>query len=204
MKLKYILASFICLLTAVTFAQIFSVPPYAGDIYAVYRSGYFGELERCFDVIKDAFVETKMLSKTEYGWILLEDIQKKHGIDVRVYDAAGRRVPAPGQALREDNRAVMEIVGSLNPSMRTEPRGRRIHTAIPVMLEDRCRFCHTGAYKNGVVGVLAFERPYDAHVYYSSERVLIFSALSALLLGLLYLVMRWDPERKVKELFDKT
>lgn len=203
MKLKYlfvVLTGFLCL---VTISQIFTIPPYAGDIFNVYRSGYFRELEKSFSVITDAFIETKMLGKAEYAWVLLEDIGKKHAITIRVYDGSGRLIPAPGQPSSDRDNVVTEILGSMNPGIRSELRGRTIYTAIPAVMEDRCLFCHTPSGKNRIAGVLTFKRGYDAHVYYSSERIIIFSILTALLLSLLFLVIRWDPEKKVKELFDK-
>jgi hypothetical protein len=50
---------------------------------------------------------------------------------------------------------------------------------------------------------MEFERRYNARVYYSSERIMIFSIISIVIIVLIIIVLRWDPHRDVKELFDK-
>ncbi len=203
MKLKIILIVITCALLAISISQIFSIPPYAGDIYGAYRSGYFSELDRQFRVIKDSFITIKMYTRPAYAWVFLNDMAAAHGIKITVYDAKGNEIPAPGDKSPSTDRRASAIASSLNPQAWSETRGRRYYSAIPVPIEDRCRFCHHAKGSSAIAGVITFERPYDAHIYYSSERTIIFTVISVLLCAMLVLVWRWDPDRKIKELFDK-
>lgn len=204
MTIKHIFIAVILALLALCAVQVFSVPPYAGDIFSVYKSGYFRELDRGFSVIADAFVETKMLTKPVHAWILLEDMESKHGLDIKVYNRDCLQVLAPGKTGDAGGDDVRRILDSINPGVHSEVRGGRYYAALPVFLEERCGFCHESGRPGELAGVISFERDYDAGIYYSSERTVIFCALSAALLVLLFFAVRWDPGKKVKELFDKS
>jgi hypothetical protein len=111
-------------------------------------------------------------------------------------------VKAPGEASPGVDPAVIALVNSSNPSTFNEVRGGRYYAALPVMAAEKCRFCH--AQRPGsLVGVITFERDFDAHVYYTRERVIIFTLIALVLMVLLAALARWDPEKKIKELFDK-
>lgn len=202
MKIKIMLITVTALLLVISLLQVLPVPPYAGDIAPLYRSGYFLELDRQFAVIRDAFLGIKMMGRPEYAWIFLEDMKKDHGLAAAVYNSRGEAVKAPGESSPGVDPAVISLVNSANPVAFSEVRGGRYYTALPVISADRCRFCH--AQRPGaLVGVLTFERDFDAHVYYTRERVIIFSLISMALVILLAALARWDPEKKIKELFDK-
>jgi hypothetical protein len=202
MKIKIILITVTALLLVISLLQVLPLPPYAGDIAPLYRSGYFLELDRQFEVIRDAFLGIKMMGRPEYAWIFLDDMKKGHGLAASVYNSRGEAVKAPGEASPGVDPVVISLVNSANPRTISEVRGGRYYAALPVSAADRCRFCH--AQRPGsLVGVLTFERDFDAHVYYTRERVIIFSMISLVLVILLAALARWDPEKKIKELFDK-
>lgn len=202
MKIKYIFIFLLGIMVVISVSQIFSIPPFAGDIFKVYRSGYFIELEKQFEVIKDSFIGIKTLGRPVYGWIFLQDIREKHGIDVKVYNNRGYEVAAPGE-VGDLSRNVLKLLSSIEPVTSSRVEADRYYTEMPVRIEKKCRFCHNTSYREDVLGVMTFTRRYDASVYYSGERILIFSIISLCLLVLMFMVMRWDPEKKVKELFDK-
>jgi hypothetical protein len=204
MKIKYMYIVFIIILLIISIAQIFSIPPYAGNIFSVYKSGYFRELDNGFQVTIDSFINIKMMSRPVYAWIFLKDIQKKDNMNIKVFNNKGFEVPAPGETISSNNDNVLKILNSLNPQSFSRVIDNRYYSAIPVFIEDRCRFCHTNINKKNIAGVITFERDYDSYIYYSSERVIIFAFISLVLLILLYYIIRWDPERAVKELFDKS
>ncbi|MGV7927647.1 MAG: hypothetical protein AB2L13_01875 [Spirochaetota bacterium] len=203
MKMKYALLVSLAVVLAVSILQMFSVPPYAGDIHSLYRSGYFIELEKGFEVIRDAFIETKMYGRPVSAWILLADIGARQGIDIRVYNSTGLRVRAPGEAENGGDERVVRVLNAERPAVYSEIRGGRYYAAVPVFMEDRCRFCHDSRSAKRVAGVLTFERDFDARVYYGAERVIIFAVVSTALCLLIFLTLRWEPGRRVKELFDK-
>jgi len=89
MKVKYLFIIMLVILLLVSFSQIFSIPPYAGDIFPAYKSGYFDELEKGFRIITDSFMGIKSMARPEYAWIFLSDIGTAHGIRIRVYDYRG-------------------------------------------------------------------------------------------------------------------
>ncbi|MCU0845434.1 MAG: hypothetical protein MUC76_10955 [Spirochaetes bacterium] len=203
MKMKYAFLVLLGIVLAVSVLQMFSVPPYAGDVRALFRSGYFIELDKGFDIIKEAFIGTKMYGRPVSAWILLEDVGSRHGIDIRVYNASGLRVRAPGEAENGGDERVVRVLNSIEPAAYSEIIGGRYYSAVPVFMEDRCRFCHDSRQAKKLAGVLTFERDFDARVYYGAERVVIFAVISTALCLLIFLTLRWEPGRRVKELFDK-
>ncbi|MBN1497740.1 MAG: hypothetical protein JXA07_13275 [Spirochaetes bacterium] len=203
MKVKIIFAVLIAALMLISIAQIFPIPPHAGDVFSLYRSGYFSELDREFGIITDSFLGIKSMARPEYAWIFLEDVGVKHNIGITVYDYRGYRVAAPGEKTGTPDREVLQVMNSLTPKMHSEIRDGRYFSIIPLIARGDCRFCHTKWNNREVVGALSFERDYDAMIYYSSERKIIFIILTMLLGGLLYAVVLWDPGKNIKELFDK-
>ncbi len=203
MKVKYGFSAILSLMILFSVFQTFSVPPYAGDIYTLYKSGYFRELDRGFSVILESFMGIKTLGRPVFAWIFLQDIEKNQGITVSLYDRFGRKVTAPGLYGSDRDAEIRGIIESVNPEIKGGVSGGRYRAIIPLKCENKCRICHNECAENSYFGAMAFERDYDAEIYYSSERVIIFSVLTVLLSGLLFFVLRWDPGRNVKELFDK-
>jgi hypothetical protein len=203
MKIKYLLIIIIIILLVVSISQIFSIPPYEKDISNIYKSGYFSELEKSFNIIKESFIEIKMMSKPVYAWVFLDDIRKKYNMDIRVYNSRGIAVPAPGLEGKSRDSRVMKILNSLNKNVYSEISINKYYSAVPVLLENRCKFCHNTRNRKNIVGVLTFERSYDSHIYYSSERIIIFILISLGFVLLLFFVLRWDPAGASRELFDK-
>ena len=195
---------FVVMLLIISIAQIFSIPPYAGNIFSVYKSGYFKELDNGFQVTIDSFNNIKMMSRPVYAWIFLKDIQKKNNINIKVYNNKGFEVQAPGLTGSSNDDNVLKILNSINPQTFSRVIDNKYYSAIPVFIEDRCRFCHANINKKNIAGVITFEREYDSYIYYSSERVIIFVLISLVLIILLYYIIRWDPAKAVKELFDKS
>ena len=202
MKVKYLYIIFLSVLLIISISQIFMIPPYAGDVFQVYKSGYFKELDKDFSIIVDSFINIKMMSRSAYAWIFLKDIQKKQKIEINVYNINGLKVPAPGVTKPGNDDKVLRIVNSSEPKEFSEIKDNKYYAAFPVFLEDRCRFCHKGNTEN-LVGVITFKRSFDSHIYYSSERIIIFILVSLVLILLLYYIIRWEPGKAVKELFDK-
>ena len=203
MKIKYVYLALIIILLIISISQIFTIPPYAGDIYTVYKSGYFKELDRGFGVTIDSFLNIKMFSKPVYGWIFLEDMRKKFNTNIKVYNNKGLEIPAPGETEASKDKNIIKIINSINPQNYSVIQNGKYYSAIPIFLEDRCRFCHTSTNKKNIAGIMTFERDYDAFIYYSSERIIIFVIISLVLMLLLYLIIKWDPGKVIKELFDK-
>ncbi|MCU0821181.1 MAG: hypothetical protein MUC95_01750 [Spirochaetes bacterium] len=203
MKIKYILIIILVGLCGISISQIFSIPPYEKDVYNIYKSGYFSELEKSFDIIKESFIEIKMMSKPAYAWIFLEDIRKKYKMVIRVYNSRGIEVTAPGQEGKRRDPRVIKVLNSLDKKMYSEISIDKYYSALPVFLENRCSFCHNTQNRKKIVGVLTFERSYSSHIYYSSERIIIFILISAAIALLLFFVIRWDPAGAARELFDK-
>jgi len=203
MKIKFVYLALVIILLIISISQIFTIPPYAGDIYSVYKSGYFKELDRGFGVTLDSFLNIKMFSKPVYGWIFLEDMRKKFNLDIKIYNNKGLEIPAPGETEASKDKNIIKIINSINPQSYSAVQNGKYYSSIPIFFEDKCRFCHTGINKKNIAGIMTFERDYDAYIYYSSERIIIFVILSLVLMVLLYLIIKWDPGKVIKELFDK-
>ncbi|MFH0974723.1 MAG: hypothetical protein V1874_02950 [Spirochaetota bacterium] len=204
MKIKYLYIALLLILLVISIAQIFSIPPYAGEIFPIYKSGYFKELDKGFNITIDSFKDIKMMSRPAYAWIFLKDIQKKYNYNIKVYNNDGLEVPAPGEIINPDDDKVSAILNSINPQSYSRVKNGKYYSAIPVFGENKCRFCHSNINKKNILGIITFEREYDSYIYYSSERVIIFILISLFLIIVLFFVIRWDPGKVVKELFDKS
>lgn len=203
MKIKSILLAVNLILLSISISQIFSIPPFAGDIFSVYKSGYFNEIDKGFKIIIDSFVAVKTNGRTEAGWIFLNDNEKTNGIKAVLYNKKGERVIAPSYYDSSKNADIIKVVTGVNPETETKIESGLYKSIIPARTEKKCLICHSSSRENEVIGAFYFERKFDSHVYYTSERIIIFSIISALLLILLIFTARWDPERQIKELFDK-
>lgn len=202
MKLKYFLSGFTIILTVISAAQIFMVPPYAGDIYRIYKSGYYRELDTGFSIIRDAFLNIKSMSDPGSAWIFVRDMGKKYGITVRIYDHRGMEKRAPGEPGISGNEDVLNIINSPRPSAQDKIVKDRYLAYLPVTAEKECRFCHKNRNTGDLLGVMSFERDHDSHIYYSSERVIIFIFVTLILLIFLFSILRWNPGKKIQEMFD--
>jgi hypothetical protein len=204
MKIKYSIIAVLFFLILVSVSQIFNIPPLERDVYPLYKSGYFRELDTEFDIIVDSFTEVKSMTDAIYGWVLLDDISKRHDIRIRVYDRQGYPMLAPGKAGPAPDPGVQKALIALDPAPVYSVKANRYSGIVPLKAEDRCRICHVKTNSNGTVGALTFSRTFDGRAYYSGERMIIFTAAAIALLALLVVVVRWDPEKNIKELFDKS
>ncbi len=202
MKIRFVIIFSLFLLLGISILQLFNVPPYAGDVYSLYRSGYFVELDRQFQLIRKAFIDLKTMSRPEHAWIFLKDIEEDQDIRVRVYDGDGRGVPAPGRKEGGVNANVALFLDSDNSGLKTTVSGKTYRALLPVPWRERCAFCHDRP-EGKMLGAMEFERTFNARIYYSSERIIIFTIISIVIAVLIIILLKWDPHREVKELFDK-
>jgi hypothetical protein len=138
-----------------------------------------------------------------YSWIYIEEIAKKYNIEIRIYDKQGRRCLAPDRTDDNDEPAVMKIINSPEPAEFSEVRGIRYFFAYPIKLKTQDQILY-GRSRNAITGVMTFTRPFDSFVYYSYERIILFGVMGLIAVFLLYRVLKWDPEKRLKELFDKS
>jgi hypothetical protein len=203
MKIKIFLITALSFLLLVSMSQVFSIPPFSGDIFSFYKSGYFREIDTQFTVIKDSFLRIKMYARPEYAWIFLEDMRNHHGIQIKVYDSRGNVIPAPGEKLPGADSIALKTIHSINPVFSTAINKNMYYAVIPIPLENHCKFCHNRNENTRILGAMTFERPFNPVAYYTSERIIIFVIISVVISLLLLFTIRWDPEKKIKELFDK-
>lgn len=203
MKIKNMLLAFNAVLLLISISQIFSIPPFSKDIFPVYKSGYFNELDKGFRVIIDAFTAVKTNGRVEAGWVYLNENEKSTGIKSVLYNKKGERVIAPSYYDNNKNQDIIKTLTGVNPVTETSINSGLYISIIPARAEKKCLICHTSSRENEVIGAFYFERKFDASIYYTSERIIIFSLISLMLLITLIITARWDPERQIKELFDK-
>lgn len=198
---KKIILAVVGLLLIISLVQIFPVPPYGEDIYPLYRSGYFHELDRLNRVVVYSFLAIKMYRSAEYGWIYLQDLEKE-GMVVTVYDAQGRLITAPGTRPGPRDDRIGRFISSRNTKAAILRDGR-YQTLLRVEAEERCLICHRQSSRGATLGIMEIDQGADSMAYYSRERVLLFIGLSLLLLALFVLVKRWKPDSDINKLFDK-
>lgn len=204
MKVKYFFVSILFVMLIISISQIFSIYPFAENIFKVYKSGYFNELDKQFNVIADSFVQIKYYNKPTYSWLYLNKIEKKYNISIKVYDKTGNRVITPGEKQKNDDSKVLSVINSSEVAEHSEIIDGKYYKILPLKANAECVFCHKSVKKNKIVGVLTFNSPYNTKIYYSSERIIIFVVLSIIIAIILFYTIKWDPEKNIKELFDKS
>jgi len=204
MKVKYLFIAIISVLMIISISQIFSIYPYAEDILPSYKSGYFRELDRKCAVIRDSFISIKSMSKPVYGWIFLDDIKTAQAISVNVYDRAGFHIPLPGEKSSVPGNDIVKFLSENGSDLSSRVHNGKYYTIMAVKYEKKCYYCHDHGKNTEIAGVMTFEQDFDAHIYYSLERIIIFLVISIILAGVLFLLVRWEPVRNIKEMFDKS
>lgn len=199
MKVKIFTGIVTLVLLALSVLEIFQVFPGPDKIYSLYKSGYFSELDRSNAVIADSFIMIKTMSQPVRGWLSIRNFEEKYKMSINVYDAAGYRVPAPGEK-GELNRMVAENLSTPDPEVRNIIEGDRYVSIIPFKNGKECRICH----RQSRIGALMITRSFNAFAYYTLERRLIFIPFSAFFLILFIMIVKWDPGKRIKEMFDKT
>lgn len=221
MKIKFSFLILLSLFATICFSQLFNIFPYAEDIFTVYKSGYFKDLDRQAMIITDAFIEVKMMTKPgilkgsgsisskkhfppEYSWVLIDDLQKKYNLEIKVYDKNAQLCETPNVKKNNDNNIVIDMLNDSTPEITGFTKGNYYNVAVPVENEKKCQICHTKSEYSDLLGVITYKIPFDSKVFYSRERIIIFSLLLFADFVLIYFVLKWDPEKNIKELFDKT
>jgi len=182
-------------------SQMLPISLYTNDLKALYKSGYFKELEKECLIVTDAFISIKsMSSNPAYAWIFLKEIEKR---DLKVYvcDAESRIIKAPG--IVSEPYGNRRFFSSSDDAVESFTRLGKFYARVACVKKGGCSPCHPGVRDGRLIGVLYFERSYDAHIYYSLERALIFGILSVFLSITLFFLFRWIPARRIKEMFDK-
>ncbi|MCX7679013.1 MAG: hypothetical protein N2316_07315 [Spirochaetes bacterium] len=202
MSIKYLVVVIIAIFLVVSIIQMFQVFPFSEDIFPVYKSTYFKELDKQFEVIADAFIGIKTKSRPAYAWIFLEDIRHKHSIKINVYNFKGEHVPAPGEIGQMYDEIVIRVASKFRPHPVHQIRNSTYYAAIPLVATPQCGFCHH-QQEGQIVGTLTFERPFNSVFIYGKERALIFGFFALIASILLIIAVRWDPHKRIKEIFDK-
>ena len=204
MKIKFTLIVINIIFLIFSVLQMFPIPPHADNMKAVYKSGYFEALDRECSLMIDAFISIKtMSSNPSFAWTYLNDLETKNDISATVFDYKGRRVASPGLYFDDTDETVLKAITSYEAQNVSRASGGDYHTFIPVFKKPECSVCHSKVREDGLIGVFVFEQDYDAHIYYSRERVLIFFLISIALSFSLFLLTHWQPGRPIKEMFDK-
>lgn len=203
MKIKILFISFLLLLLLFSISGIFNLPPSVFFQPGLKSSGYFENIDKKYEVIIDSFIGIKILAKPEYAWIFIDEIEQKHNLEIEVFNNNGERVFIPGfnddlidpQVASVINSKFIEGFASVDKGI--------YERVIPVKAEKRCIFCHRKEKEGNFIGALKFKGKYESLVYHSHERSLMFLIISLMIVIVLIQSARWNPYKRVKELFDK-
>lgn len=204
MKVKLPFFIILIFLIIVSMFQIFPLPPFADQLYPVYESGYFMEIRQNQEIVRDAFLEIKIHGRSEAAWLFLKNLENAHGIEGKVYNRRGQLVTAPGEKEQDVESDVSAYLKKNSGAVVSSISMNRFSSFLPLKADKRCGFCHKKAKIGEIIGVLHLNHPFDAHIYYTGERVFIFLLIICVLGGLLFLLLKWEPEGKIKEMFDKS
>lgn len=203
MKIKLSLLVFFtaCLLFSVS--GIFNIPPASFFMPGKDKSGYFRNIDKKYEIVIDSFLGIKILSRPEYAWIFIDDVEKKHDLEIEIFNNRGERVFTPGF---KDDIADMQVLSVINsgPDTGLVKLDKGIYERIiPVKAEKKCIFCHKKAEPGDIAGAVRFKGKYNSLIYHTKERSMFFSGVSLMLIIILIQAVKWNPYERVKELFDK-
>jgi len=204
MKVKLSFFVILIFLIIVSMFQIFPIPPFADQLYPVYESGYFLEKRQNQEIIRDAFLEIKIHGRSEAAWLFLKNLETAHNIEGKVYNRRGQLVTAPGEKEQDVESDVSAYLKKNSSAVVSSISMNRFSSFLPLKADKRCAFCHKKAKIGEIIGILQLNHPFDAHIYYTGERIFIFLLIICALGGLLFLLLKWEPEGKIKEMFDKS
>jgi len=202
MKGKIFLMTIFSILLVISLSQVFSIPPYQKDIFSVYKSGYFSELEKSSLIIQQAFFTLMTTKNKSIQWIYLKEVEKKTSISLKLYDRSGRNIISPGDKNTKTDEKIKGFMRG-NASQIGEIIDGRYSFITQIKAEKQCLVCHRNKKKNAVMGAFVSNHPINGFIYYTSERIILFVILSILTASALFLIIRWDPDKNIKELFDK-
>ncbi len=201
MNYKLISALFLIILVAVSLSQVFNIYPHAEDVYPIYRSGYFSELEEKARIIAESYTFLRGVDP-DFADVYIDDIEKRYGIRTRLYSASGASLRVRDAEQRSVSTEALKAI--LNPGDGAVCGVRDglfvCNLALPVSSSGG--IVHGGS-PSKPSGVLEVMMDYDTGVYYSRERILLFTLTTALLIVALIILVRWRPYDSVKEIFDK-
>lgn len=201
MKIKLVFIALNVLLLVAAVVQMLPIPPHADDVLGLYKSGYFKALDGKCDAAAAGFIAVKMYSaKPDFAWIFFRDLEDTAELKAAVYNKKGKVAVAPGN-IGEESQEIAAIASEVNPQPVSEIRGGKYKRFIPMLKKQECGFCHKNGREGSLIGVLAFEQDYDAHLYYSRERVILFGLAAIVLGAALFFLIRWEPASDIKKMF---
>jgi hypothetical protein len=203
MKVKFPLIIFFALCLIFSISGILNIFPASVVIPGIEKSGYFQNIDEKYDVIIDSFLGIKILARPEYAWIFIDDLEKKHDLEIEIFNSRGERVFTPGFKDDIANSRVSAVINSGLKEGETSLEQGVYERIIPVKAEKKCIFCHKNQNTGDIIGAIKFKGKYNSIVYHTKERSLIFSMISLVLVIILLQLARWNPYERVKELFDK-
>ncbi len=203
MKIKILIMSFFLFMLIFSVSGIFNLPPSTFLQPGLSSSGFFRNIDKKYEAIIDSFIGIKILSRPEYAWIFIDEIEKKHNLRIEVFNTKGERVFMPGFYNDLIDKQAASVINSKSDKGLTFVDKGLYERIIPVKAEKRCVFCHRKEKEGDFIGVLKFQEKYESLVYHSHERSLLFLMLSLMVIIILIQVTRWHPYGGVKELFDK-
>ncbi len=204
MKIKVFFIGIVMFLLGISLLQIFPVPPFAERLYPVYESGYFRELREQQQVVAEAFLAVKQGERAEMAWLFLKELKKDHDIKAEVYNSYGYRLAQPGNPLKTENVDLVAKIKRNSKKIYSEVSMGHFSSLLPLVAVKKCRFCHRSVREGDIVGFLHVSQPCDAHIYYTGERILLFTGIAFFLSVILFFLFKWEPEGKIKEMFDKS
>ncbi len=167
------------------------------------KSDYISQMEEKFNIITESFLSIKTLAGPEEAFVFLNKLKKNNYCDIKVFDRSGRQVFSPGFFSDNINREFYELI---NVSAENGVSGFRsgIYRYDKILkASENCLLCHKSIKRSGVIGVISFSDEVDGKIFYSRERIYLFASIGIVLILLLILLIKWDTQRFIKEIFDK-
>jgi hypothetical protein len=203
MRYKIALLVFLGLMFCTALSQMFMMYPGAEKIYPLFKSAYFSELDRQFRTITESFELMKIYGQDEYARAFLAELAARENVAIRLYDPRGELLMSSGKGRVDSDDRVREMTQSLTPEQYGGIAKGVYFGVVPLFYDKRNLITHPEGTEGKVSGVMTFERSFNATAYFSGERKIIFALIAFGTAFLMFLAVRWDPDRRVKELFDK-
>ncbi len=221
MKFRWSIVSVLFALFFISAYLIFFKKDLPDFITYYYEPPITTEIITQFKIIADSFLEVKSMKgpiadnssqltevsgadnhKPEYSWILLNEISRKYGIVIKVYDNSGRQVIYPGKYIENDDPAVMTLLYSNDETDDIKITGDRIFYKYSVTVQDRCMICHPSFKNNNSAGVFTFEKKIDSD-YYKVFKIYVFVVISIFTIFTMIIIIMYNPKKYPASFFSR-
>jgi|GEM_PF-4901027 len=203
MLIKRLLIIILIIFLSLTVLELLDLPLSGLNEDSFGESDYASQIQEKFKIAEESFFVIKTSTGFQEAFLFLQGQKKKNILNVVLYDKSGREVLSLGKISDKVNKKYYDLAKTPDISEKYEIKNGIFHYNAILKAHKSCMICHRNTKKGEVMGILAFSDELDGKVFYGRERSYIFISIGILLILLLILIIKWDTQKFIKEIFDK-